>query len=160
VVTGAVAVLIALVANGLIPAVIVLAVVIAVQQLEGHVLQPLLLGRAVKLHPLAVVLSVAAGVVVAGIPGALLAVPLLAVLSAAVRSMSAPAEADPDTVNAVDPHQGDVHNAGVPHGPSWVLRMWGKITGRPLKGEREAESAERADEADERAEQAERKAEG
>jgi predicted PurR-regulated permease PerM len=160
VVTGVVAVLIALVANGLIPAVIVLAVVIAVQQLEGHVLQPLLLGRAVKLHPLAVVLSVAAGVVVAGIPGALLAVPLLAILSAAVRSMNAPAEADPATVNAVDPHEGDVHNAGVPHGPSWALRLWGRITGRPLKGEREAAAAERADEADERAEQAERQADG
>ncbi|MEN3302093.1 AI-2E family transporter [Pseudonocardia sp.] len=160
VVTGVVAVLIALVANGLIPAVIVLAVVVAVQQLEGHVLQPLLLGRAVKLHPLAVVLSVAAGVVVAGIPGALLAVPLLAILSAAVRSMNAPTEADPDTVNAVDPHEGDVHNAGVPHGPSWALRVWGKITGRPLKGERAAAAAERADEADERAEQAERQADG
>ncbi|MCW0215479.1 MAG: AI-2E family transporter [Pseudonocardia sp.] len=148
VVTGAVAVLIALVANGLIPALVVLAVVIAVQQLEGHVLQPLLLGRAVKLHPLAVVLAVAAGVVVAGIPGALLAVPLLAVVSAAIRSMTAPAEADPDTVNAVDPHQGDVHNARVPHGPSWLLRLWGRITGRPRKGEQEAEAAEASTDGD------------
>jgi len=80
-------------------------VVVAVQQLEGHVLQPLLLGRAVKLHPLAVVLSVAAGLVIAGVVGALLAVPLLAVLNTAVRSLAAPTELAPETVNAVDPHQ-------------------------------------------------------
>jgi hypothetical protein len=48
----------------------------------------------------------------------------------------------------------------VPHGPSWALRLWGRITGRPLKGEREAAAAERADEADERAEQAERQTDG
>lgn len=105
VVTGAVAVLIALVANGPIQALIVLGILIAVQQLEGHVLQPLLLGRAVQLHPLAVVLAVAAGVVIAGIPGALLAVPMLAVLNAAVRSFTADTEPEPSTVNAVDPHQ-------------------------------------------------------
>ncbi|MEJ3655781.1 AI-2E family transporter [Actinomycetes bacterium KLBMP 9759] len=105
VLTGAIAVLIALVANGPIAALIVLGVVIGVQQLEGHVLQPLLLGRAVRLHALAVVLAVAAGVVVAGIVGALLAVPLLAVLNTAVRSLTSDAEQDPSTVNAVDPRQ-------------------------------------------------------
>jgi predicted PurR-regulated permease PerM len=105
VLTGGVAVLIALVANGPIAGLIILAVVVAVQQLEGHVLQPLLLGRAVKLHPLAVVLSVAAGLVIAGVVGALLAVPLLAVLNTAVRSLAAPTELAPETVNAVDPHQ-------------------------------------------------------
>jgi predicted PurR-regulated permease PerM len=56
--------------------------VIAVQQLESHVLQPFLLGRAVRVHPLAVILGIAAGVVVAGIIGALIAVPLVAVLNA------------------------------------------------------------------------------
>lgn len=90
VLTGGVAVLVALVANGPIPALVVLLVVIGVQQLEGHVLQPLLLGRAVRLHALAVVLAVAAGVVVAGITGALLAVPLLAVLNTAVKSLTNP----------------------------------------------------------------------
>ena len=50
-----------------------------VQQLEGHVLQPLIMGNAVKVHPLAVVLAVAAGGFIAGIPGALFAVPLVAV---------------------------------------------------------------------------------
>ncbi len=87
VLTGTVAVLVALVANGLVPALIVLAIVVGVMQLEGHVLQPLLLGRAVKLHPLAVVLAIAVGMVVSGIAGALLAVPLLAVLNAGVRSL-------------------------------------------------------------------------
>ncbi len=105
VLTGIVAVLIALVANGPVAALIVFGVVIAVQQLEGHVLQPLLLGRAVRLHGLAVVLAVAAGLVIAGIVGALLAVPLLAVLNTAVRSFTAPAEQNPDTVNAVDTRQ-------------------------------------------------------
>jgi predicted PurR-regulated permease PerM len=51
------------------------------------VLQPLLLGRAVRLHPLAVVLSIAIGVVVGGIAGGLLAVPLLAVLNSGIRSL-------------------------------------------------------------------------
>ncbi len=105
VLTGVVAVLIALVANGPVAALIILAVVVAVQQLEGHVLQPLLLGRAVELHPLAVVLSVASGLVIGGIVGALLAVPLLAVINTAVRSLASPVEQDPATVNAVDPLQ-------------------------------------------------------
>ncbi|AGZ41719.1 AI-2E family transporter [Actinoplanes friuliensis] len=84
-VTGVVAILVALVANGPVTALIVLAVVIAVQQLEGHVLQPLIMGRAVALHPLAVILAIAAGIVVAGIVGGLIAVPLLAVLNTAIR---------------------------------------------------------------------------
>ena len=84
-VTGAVAVLVALVANGPVSALIVLAIVIAVQQLEGHVLQPLIMGRAVALHPLAVILAIASGIVVAGIVGGLIAVPLLAVLNTAIR---------------------------------------------------------------------------
>jgi predicted PurR-regulated permease PerM len=87
VVAGTVAVLVALVANGFVPALIVLGIVIGVMQLESHVLQPLLLGRAVRLHPLAVVLSIAIGVVVGGIAGGLLAVPLLAVLNSGIRSL-------------------------------------------------------------------------
>ncbi|MCA1676978.1 MAG: AI-2E family transporter, partial [Actinobacteria bacterium] len=87
VLAGGVAVLVGLVAKGLIPALIVLGIVIGVMQLESHVLQPLLLGRAVNLHPLAVVLAIAAGLLAAGIVGALLAVPLLAVLNAGIRSL-------------------------------------------------------------------------
>jgi predicted PurR-regulated permease PerM len=56
-------------------------VVLGVQQLEGHVLQPLLMGSAVKVHPLAVVLVVAGGAMIAGIPGALFAVPLAAFIN-------------------------------------------------------------------------------
>ena len=86
--SGVVAVLVALVTVGLVKAIIILAVVIAVQQLEGHVLQPVLLGRAVHLHPLAVALSIAGGVLTAGIVGALLAVPLMACLNAAVKHLA------------------------------------------------------------------------
>jgi len=81
-ISGAVPVLLALVALGPVQALIMLGGVIAVQQLESHVLQPFLLGRAVRVHPLAVILGIAAGVVVAGILGALIAVPLVAVLNA------------------------------------------------------------------------------
>jgi putative heme transporter len=105
VVAGSVSVLIALVAQGPIQALIVLAIIIAVMQLEGHVLQPLLLGRAVKLHPLAVVLAIAAGLLVAGIAGALLAVPLLAVLNSGIRSLRSPADeyVDPEEVHTSEP---------------------------------------------------------
>lgn len=78
VLTGAVAVFLALVYNGPWIALWMLVVVLGVQQLEGHVLQPILMGSAVKVHPLAVVLVVAGGAMIAGIPGALFAVPLAA----------------------------------------------------------------------------------
>ncbi len=101
VLTGGVAVLIALVTNGFIGAVIVLAIVIGVMQLESHVLQPLLLGRAVKLHPLSVVLAITVGLVVGGIAGALMAVPILAVLNAGVRSLLHEENPDPAEVNVL-----------------------------------------------------------
>jgi len=85
--SGAVAVLVALVGNGPVTALILLAAVIAVQQLEGHVLQPFIMGRAVAIHPLAVIVAIATGVVLAGIVGALVAVPLVAVLNTAVRRL-------------------------------------------------------------------------
>jgi predicted PurR-regulated permease PerM len=88
-VSGAVAVLVALVDKGLVVALILLAAVIAVQQLEGHVLQPLIMGRAVAIHPLAVILAIAAGVVLAGIIGALIAVPIVAVLNTGIRHLAA-----------------------------------------------------------------------
>ncbi|MEU1970082.1 AI-2E family transporter [Microbacterium sp. NPDC019599] len=78
VVSGTLAVFLALVYNGPWTAFWMLVVVLGVQQLEGHVLQPLLMGSAVKVHPLAVVLVVAGGAMIAGIPGALFAVPLAA----------------------------------------------------------------------------------
>jgi predicted PurR-regulated permease PerM len=84
-VTGAVAVLLALVANGPVNALIMLGIVLLVQQLESHILQPLVMGKAVSLHPVAVILSVAAGSYLAGIPGALFSVPILAVANSSIR---------------------------------------------------------------------------
>lgn len=78
VLTGAIAVLVALVDGGIWTAVIMLAIVLGVQQIEGNVLQPFLMGRALKLHPVAVLLAVTAGTVLGGIVGALLAVPIIA----------------------------------------------------------------------------------
>ena len=80
--TGSVAVIIALIFNNWAVALAMLGVVLLVQQVEGHVLQPLIMGSAVKVHPLAVVLVVASGALLAGIPGALFAVPVAAVLNA------------------------------------------------------------------------------
>jgi predicted PurR-regulated permease PerM len=77
-IAGTVAVLVALVSNGFWVALITLGVVLLVMQLEGHVFSPLLLGRAVRVHPLAVVLSIACGLLVAGVFGALIAVPIVA----------------------------------------------------------------------------------
>jgi putative heme transporter len=88
-VTGFVAVLLALVANGWVNAIIMLAIVLGVQQLESHVLQPLIMGKAVSLHPLAVVLAVAGGTMVAGIPGALFAVPVMAIMNTVVKYIAA-----------------------------------------------------------------------
>ncbi|MDQ0822167.1 putative PurR-regulated permease PerM [Arthrobacter sp. V4I6] len=84
-VTGAVAVLLALVANGWVNALIMLGIVLLVQQLESHILQPLVMGKAVALHPVAVILAVAAGSYLAGIPGALFSVPVLAVANSSIR---------------------------------------------------------------------------
>ncbi|NEA58434.1 AI-2E family transporter [Streptomyces sp. SID13666] len=82
--SGALAMVVALVTEGPFTALMVLIVVLAVQQIEGHILQPFILGRAVRVHPLAVVLSVAAGSLIAGIGGAVVAVPLVAVTNTVV----------------------------------------------------------------------------
>ncbi|QDQ13440.1 AI-2E family transporter [Streptomyces spectabilis] len=89
VISGALAVVVALVTQGVFTAVMSLVVVLAVQQIEGHILQPFILGRAVRVHPLAVVLSVAAGGMVAGIGGAVVAVPLVAVTNTVVGHLRA-----------------------------------------------------------------------
>ncbi|GIJ52359.1 AI-2E family transporter [Virgisporangium aliadipatigenens] len=83
--SGAVAILVTLVERDPLAALVALIIVIAVQQLEGHVLQPLIMGRAVAIHPLAVIVAIAAGAYVAGIIGALVAVPIVAVLNTAIR---------------------------------------------------------------------------
>jgi putative heme transporter len=98
-VSGAVAALVALVDQGWVIALIVLGAVILVQQVEGHILQPLIMGRAVAIHPLVVIIGIACGVVLAGIIGALVAVPLIAVLNTGVRRLGRQRpEAPPDAV--------------------------------------------------------------
>lgn len=85
IVTGSLAVIVALIYYGPVTALIMLGIVLLVQQIEGNVLQPLVMGTAIKLHPLAVVIAVAAGGFLAGIPGTLFAVPIVAFLNVFVR---------------------------------------------------------------------------
>ncbi|KZE41219.1 AI-2E family transporter [Microbacterium sp. T32] len=103
VVTGALAVFIALVYNGPLIALFMLIVVLGVQQIESHVLQPILMGSAVKVHPLAVVLVVAGGAMIGGIPGALFAVPLAAFVNVVSVYLSSHAWRDGDgSVDSAD----------------------------------------------------------
>jgi putative heme transporter len=88
-VAGSIAVLVALVDQGPITALLMFGVVILVQQLEGHILQPFLMGRWVSVHPLGVILAIAAGVITAGVAGALVAVPLAAALNAVIQHLAA-----------------------------------------------------------------------
>lgn len=133
-VTGALAVLLALVANGWVNALIMLAVVLLVQQAESHILQPLVMGRAVSLHPLAVVLAVAGGSLISGIAGALFAVPVLAVLNTMVRYISARGWETPD---------GAASDGDPPPGPATALTAPADLDGesdavaphRPRTGE-------------------------
>jgi predicted PurR-regulated permease PerM len=104
-VSGTVAVLVALVAVGPVKALIMFGVVVGVQQLEAHVLQPFLMGRFVSVHPLGVIIAIALGVIVAGIPGALIAVPLAASLNAVVQHLADYTEVgeDPDEAAEDEP---------------------------------------------------------
>ncbi|WP_310964926.1 AI-2E family transporter [Nocardioides terrisoli] len=86
--SGTVAVLVALVAKGPITALLMLAGVVVVQQVEAHVLQPFLMGRFVSVHPLGVIVAIATGVIIAGIPGALIAVPFVAAVNAVVQYLA------------------------------------------------------------------------
>lgn len=87
--SGGVACLVALVDQGPITALIMFGAVVVVQQIESHVLQPFLMGRFVSLHPLAVVLAIGVGVIAAGIVGALVAVPITAVVNAVIKYVAA-----------------------------------------------------------------------
>lgn len=108
-VSGLLAVVVALLAKGIVYALITLGLLIAVNQIEAHLLQPLVMGRAVSIHPLAVVLAISAGGVLGGIVGALLAVPTVAFLNNAVQVLLAPdpsaeserQEEDADAVGAI-----------------------------------------------------------
>jgi predicted PurR-regulated permease PerM len=89
VVAGFLAVVVALLAKGVVYALITLGLLIAVNQLEAHLLQPLVMGRAVSIHPLGVVLAISTGGVLAGIVGALLAVPTVAFCNNAMQVLLA-----------------------------------------------------------------------
>lgn len=97
VLTGILAVFVALVYLGPWPALIMLGIVLLVQQVEGHVLQPFVMGTAVKVHPLAVVFAVAAGGFLAGIAGALFAVPIVATLNVVVNYIAGGEWREPPT---------------------------------------------------------------
>ncbi|HEY8790092.1 MAG TPA: AI-2E family transporter [Actinopolymorphaceae bacterium] len=94
--SGVVAVLLALVAHGPVIALIMLGGVLGVQQIESHVLQPFLMGRLVRLHPLAILFSIATGAIFAGIVGALFAVPTAAFVNAVVHHLASGRAGDVD----------------------------------------------------------------
>ena len=101
-VSGGVAVLVALVAQGPFTALLMFGVIVLVQQLEAHILQPFLMGRFVSVHPLGVIIAIALGVIVAGIAGALIAVPLAASLNAVVQHLASYTEVGEDPEQAVE----------------------------------------------------------
>jgi putative heme transporter len=110
VVTGVLAVVVALVYNDPINALFMLGVVILVNQLESHVLQPLLMGGAVRLHPIAVVLAVAVGSLLAGIAGAVFAVPITAAANSGIRYIAGGAwkgQPEPPTDDIPGEQEGD-----------------------------------------------------
>lgn len=122
-VAGTLAALVALVANGPVTALVVVGVVIAVNQLEGDLLAPVVLGKALSLHPLAILLALTAGTIIAGIVGALLAVPIAAVAWAALKEWRAPdpppqvpSASDTDDVDTddVDTDDGDTIDDDAP----------------------------------------------
>ena len=113
-VAGAVAVLVALVDQGLWTAVLMLIGVIVVQQVEGHVLQPFLMGRFVSVHPLGVLVAIACGVVLAGVAGALVAVPMVAALNAVITHLASRSSPGDDPVEALED---DYVEAGEQPGP-------------------------------------------
>jgi predicted PurR-regulated permease PerM len=96
VVFGGLAVLVTLVSNGVTAALIVLVVLVVENQIEGHVLQPFVVGKHVRLHPMAIALTITAGAVLAGLPGAIFSVPLVATINAAVRALRHPEPPEDD----------------------------------------------------------------
>ena len=113
-VAGAVATLVALVSNGIWTAVAVLAIVLVVQQLEGNVMQPILVGRTLKIHAAVVLTSVALGGTLFGIVGAFLAVPAVAAFQVITRYIREQLEKPPTAPSAVIT---DLSPAQEPHSP-------------------------------------------
>jgi predicted PurR-regulated permease PerM len=99
-VAGALAILVTLATKGWVDAVILLGILIIEDQLEAHLLQPQVVGKMIRLHPLAVILSLAAGGVLAGIPGAVVAVPIVAVITRALPELR---RSEPEDLTPYDP---------------------------------------------------------
>ena len=114
-VAGTVAILVALVDQGPVTALLMLGGVVLVQQIEGHVLQPFLMGRWVSLHPLGVILAIGCGVIVAGIAGALIAVPLAAAVNAVVQHLAAFTSPGDDPVEELAEDYGELDEEQQPN---------------------------------------------
>jgi predicted PurR-regulated permease PerM len=110
VIAGFLAVIVALLAKGIVYALATLGLLIVINQLEAHLLQPLVMGRAVSIHPLGVVLAISTGGVLAGAVGALLAVPTVAFLNNAVQVLLAP---DPSAEADKQAEDGDAKAGGI-----------------------------------------------
>ena len=106
-IAGSVAVLVALVDQGPLTALLMLGGVVLVQQIEGHVLQPFLMGRFVSLHPLGVIVAIGCGVLLAGVAGALIAVPLTAAVNAVAQHLASYSDVGHDTAEALGADLGD-----------------------------------------------------
>jgi predicted PurR-regulated permease PerM len=99
---GGFAVLVTLVTQGLVAAAILLGVLIVENLLEGHVYQPLIMGRTVRLHPVAILLGLAVGGLLAGIMGAIVAIPLIGALHAAVKYLTGIEDIDGNSLRDED----------------------------------------------------------
>ena len=108
---GILAALVALVANGPLAALIVIIVVIVVNQLEGNFLQPVVMGQALNVHALVILLALTAGTILAGIIGAILAVPLVAVAWAAIKAWNSADVITPEAI-AVAEHETRLNEKG------------------------------------------------
>jgi predicted PurR-regulated permease PerM len=110
VLSGFLAVIVALLAKGFVYALITLGLLVAVNQLEAHILQPLVMGRAVSIHPLAIVVAISTGGVLAGVVGALLSVPTVAFLNNAFKVLLAD-DADAAAAEPEDDDEASVMHA-------------------------------------------------
>lgn len=91
-IAGVLAALVTLVTNGPVVALIVVGIVVAVNQLEGNLLQPLVMAQSLKLHPLVILIALTIGTILAGVVGAVLAVPVAAVMWAVIRVWNPPTD--------------------------------------------------------------------
>ena len=105
-----------------------------VQQIESHVLQPFLMGRFVAIHPLGIIVAIAAGILVAGIAGALVAVPFAAAANAVVQHLAGETEVGEDPEEALE-HDYDDTGAARRHGrPEQSPGRRGRRSGRRHEG--------------------------